>query len=67
MRGNALFERGQSMTGSNRWQGVKARLQSELSQLVTIHPGKRRWHMAFAAALALVLPILIGATFGPLD
>ena len=55
------------MTGSNRWQGVKARLQSELSQLVTIHPGKRRWHMAFAAALALVLPILIGATFGPLD
>ena len=27
------------MTGSNRWQGVKARLQSELGQLATILAG----------------------------
>lgn len=55
------------MTGSNHWHRVKATLQSELRQLTTINPSKRRWQMAFAGALAIGLPMLIGAYVGHVE
>jgi len=45
----------------------KALINSELDHLTTITPSNRPWQMPFTAALAIGLPLLIGAYFNHLD
>jgi uncharacterized membrane protein YccC len=55
------------MMAANAWGAVKALLRTELRHLVTIHPSDRPWQMPFAAALAIGLPLFVGAFFDHLD
>ncbi|TAH52074.1 MAG: FUSC family protein [Betaproteobacteria bacterium] len=55
------------MTFMQTWQRLKTLVQTELRQLTTINPSNRRWQMAFAAALATGLPLMVGAYFGHMD
>lgn len=55
------------MTRTRRWIELKKRMRAELHHLTTIHPSDRLWQMAFAAALATGLPLLVGAYFDHLD
>ena len=53
----------------SRWtrDEFQARLRTEWRHLVRVEPSNRPWQMAFAAALASGLPLLVGAYFGRLD
>jgi len=55
------------MTQQQRWHRLKARLRSEVAELVRINPSDRPWQMPFAAALATGLPLLVGAYFDHMD
>lgn len=46
-----------------RWDRFQSRLRTELGHLLTINTSDRRWQMPLAAALALGLPLLVGAYF----
>jgi hypothetical protein len=49
------------------WDILRARMRREALHLATINASDRRWQMAFCAALASGLPVLIGAWFDRLD
>ncbi len=49
------------------WERMQAQLRRELNELTTIQASDRRWPMPFCAALAIGLPLLVGAAFGRLD
>lgn len=55
------------MTSGNRWAELKRLIREELQQLFAFKRSDRLWQMPFAAALAIGLPLLIGAYFGRLD
>jgi hypothetical protein len=55
------------MTDKSRWAAFKAWVSNELQQLTTIHRSDRLWQIAFASALAIGLPLLIGAYFDHLN
>ena len=48
-------------------QRVADLLRAEWRHLTTFTPSTRRWQMAFAAALASGLPLMVGAWFGHLE
>lgn len=50
-----------------RGQALARRLNWEWKQLSAIQPSQRPWALPVAAALALGLPVLLGAQFGRLD
>ncbi|MDP3538067.1 MAG: FUSC family protein [Azonexus sp.] len=50
-----------------RWARFQALLRREISQLATINASERGWMMPFCAALAIGLPLLVGAYFDHLD
>lgn len=49
------------------WGRLVRLLRQEWLELVTIHPSDRPWQMPFAAALAIGLPLAVGAWFDRLD
>jgi hypothetical protein len=49
------------------WERFQARLRREISQLATFNASDRRWPMPFCSALAIGLPLLVGAWFDHLD
>lgn len=51
----------------DRWDRFQSRMRTEWMYFVTIHPSERRWQMPFCAALAVGLPLLIGAYFDRMD
>lgn len=55
------------MMRTRRWIELKKLMRAELHHLTTIHPSDRLWQMPFAAALAMGLPLLVGAYFDHLD
>lgn len=55
------------MQHSSRWDKFKTLLREELRLLLTVNRSDRMWQMPFAAALAMGLPLLIGAYFDHLD
>lgn len=55
------------MTWLRRWRKLRVLIREELSQLTKIQASDRPWQMPFAAALALGLPLLVGAYFNRLD
>lgn len=55
------------MTPRSPLQRVADLLRAEWHHLTTLHPSTRRWQMAFAAALACGLPLMVGAWFGHLE
>jgi len=55
------------MMGWRRWSKFQALMRREILHLATINPSDRRWQMPFCAALAIGLPLLVGAYFDHLD
>ena len=55
------------MTPRSPLQRVADLLRAEWHHLTTLTPSSRRWQMAFAAALASGLPLMVGAWFGHLE
>lgn len=55
------MDRSGRSTAPGRW------LRAEWRQLTTFQPSGRRWQMPVAAALAMGLPVLVGAWLGRLD
>ena len=55
------------MTLWHQWEKLQALLRREVQHLVTVSSSDRRWQMPFCAALAIGLPLLIGAYFDRLD
>lgn len=49
------------------WKRIKRLARLELHHLTTIQASDRAWQMPFAAALAIGVPVLIGAWFNRLD
>ncbi|MBS1144418.1 MAG: hypothetical protein H6R14_1824 [Proteobacteria bacterium] len=49
------------------WGRFQALLRREIHHLVTFNASDRRWPMPFCAALAMGLPLLVGAWFNRLD
>ncbi|TXT29859.1 MAG: hypothetical protein FD131_2148 [Rhodocyclaceae bacterium] len=49
------------------WEKFRARLRSEVHHLARLNPSDRRWPMPFCGALAIGLPLLVGAWFDHLD
>lgn len=49
------------------WDKFQARMRSEVRHLATFSASDRRWPMPFCAALAMGLPLLVGAYFDHLD
>lgn len=49
------------------WNTLRALLREEWRHLTTIQDSDRVWQMAFAAALATGLPLLVGAYFNRMD
>ena len=55
------------MTIRSRLQRAHDLVRAEWRHLTTFNPSTRRWHMAFSAALASGLPLMVGAWFGHLE
>ncbi len=55
------------MKPPDAWQRIDKALRRELRHLLTVHRSDRLWQMAFAAALATGLPLVVGAWFGRMD
>jgi hypothetical protein len=49
------------------WERVQALMRREISHLATFNASDRRWPMPFCSALAIGLPLLVGAWFDHLD
>jgi hypothetical protein len=49
------------------WNNLQALMREELRHLTTIQASDRVWQMAFAAALATALPLLVGAYFNRMN
>jgi len=49
------------------WEKFQALMRREISHLVTFNASDRRWPMPFCGALAIGLPLLVGAWFDHLD
>ena len=55
------------MMGWRGWRKFQALMRREILHLETINASDRRWQMPFCAALAIGLPLLVGAYFDHLD
>ncbi|MBX3682348.1 MAG: FUSC family protein, partial [Thauera sp.] len=55
------------MTIRSPLQRVADLLRTEWHHLTAFTPSTRRWQLAFAAALASGLPLMVGAWFGHLE
>lgn len=55
------------MMGWRGWSKFQALMRREILHLETINASDRRWQMPFCAALAIGLPLLVGAYFDHLD
>lgn len=55
------------MAHLGKWNELRTLLRAELRHLTTINSSDRLWQMPFAAALALGLPLLVGAYFDRMD
>ncbi|MEO6354114.1 MAG: FUSC family protein [Burkholderiaceae bacterium] len=51
----------------SKWSKLQALMRAELRYLTTINASDRLWQMPFAAALALGLPLLVGAYFDNME
>lgn len=49
------------------WARLQAQLRREMVDLTTVHASDRRWPMPFCAALAIGLPLLVGAGCGRIE
>ncbi|MBU1364669.1 MAG: FUSC family protein [Gammaproteobacteria bacterium] len=49
------------------WEKFRARLRSEVHHLARLNPSDRRWPVPFCGALAIGLPLFVGAWFDHLD
>ncbi|HEX6733871.1 MAG TPA: FUSC family protein [Azonexus sp.] len=55
------------MSGAGWWERGLAQVRHEWRELTTVNASDRRWPMPFCAALAIGLPLLVGAGFGRIE
>lgn len=55
------------MNTAGKWGALRQSLRSEWQHLAAFSPSERRWEMPIAAALAMGLPLVVGAYFERID